>query len=254
MKRVYLCLATVVGLAASAVAQTTPPAGAAGGGGAAPASPTRSDPPRVAAFNVAMLMKKFDKWQYYAVTMENARITAATELLKIRNEIASMTEKLSSITEQKQREAMIDTIKEKQFSFEKRERAYKEQLDADASKHLKELFNDVNQVVAGVVDTNGYDIVFAYPEATTKEEAESQNYIDLKLRATAAMPFFVAKRADITEVMILTLNKYRPAPGPVPPKLKMPDMKELGGGGGGLVPTSGPGGGGGAPIAPAPGK
>lgn len=247
MKRVYLCLAAVVGLAAgSAMAQTgTPPAGA--GGGATPATPTRSDPPRVAAFNVAMLMKKFDKWQYYAVTMENARITAATELLKTRNEIAAMQEKLSQTTELKQREALIDQIKEKTFAFEKRERAYKEQLDADASKHLKELFNDVNQVVAGVVDTNGYDIVFAYPEATTKEEADSQNYIDLKLRATAAMPFFVAKRADITEVMILTLNKYRPAPGPIPAKLKMPDMKEL-------TPAGGLGGGGSSPIAPVPGK
>ena len=102
-----------------------------------------------------------------------------------------------------------------------------DQLDADASKHLKELFNDVNQVVNSVVEANGYDIVFAYPEATTKEEAESQNYIDLKLRATAAMPFYVGKRADITEVMISTLNKYRPAPGPTPPKMKMPDMKDL---------------------------
>lgn len=246
MKRVYLCLAAVVGLAASAMAQTSPPPAGAGGGAAAPATPTRSDPPRVAAFNVAMLMKKFDKWQYYAVTMENARITAATELLKMRNEIQSMTEKLQNTTEQKQRETLIDAIKEKQFAFEKRERGYKDQLDADASKHLKELFSDVNAVVAGVVEANGYDIVFAYPEATTKEEADSQNYIDLKLRATAAMPFFVAKRVDITEVMIATLNTHRKAPGPIPTKLKMPDVKDLGGAG--VVPTGGAGGG--APVAP----
>jgi hypothetical protein len=83
-------------------------------------------------------------------------------------------------------------------------------------------------VVKSVVDTNGYDIVFAYPEATTKEEEESQNYIDLKLRATAAMPFYVAKRIDITDVMIATLNSYRKAPGPIPAKKKMPDMKDFG--------------------------
>lgn len=243
MKRVYLCLATVVGLAVagSAVAQT-PPAGAA------PATPTRSDPPRVAAFNVAMLMKKFDKWQYYAVTMENARITAAIELLKMRNDIVKMQEDLQKITEVQKQGVMIDQIKEKQFAFEKRERMLKDTLDADASKHLKELFADVNAVVAGVVESNGYDIVFAYPEATTKEEADSQNYIDLKLRATAAMPFYVAKRVDITEVMVATLNKHRPAPGPLPAKLKMPDMKELGGGNGGIIPTDGRG-----PVAPAPG-
>jgi Skp family chaperone for outer membrane proteins len=244
VKRVYLCLATVVGLmaAGSAVAQTPPPAGAA----PAPTTPTRSDPPRVAAFNVAMLMKKFDKWQYYAVTMENARITAAIELLKVRNEIVKMQEDLQKITEKAQQGRMIDQIKEKQFAFEKREQSLKDQLDADASKHLKELFADVNAVVAGVVESNGYDIVFAYPEATTKEEADSQNYIDLKLRATAAMPFYVAKRVDITEVMVATLNKHRPAPGPPPAKLKMPDMKELGGSG--VIPTDNR-----SPVAPAPG-
>lgn len=238
MKRVYLCLAVAVGLmaAGSAVAQAPP----AGGTPPPPTTPARSDPPRIAAFNVAMLMKKFDKWQYYAVTMENARITAAIELLKVRNEIQAMSEKLAQTTELKQRDALIDAIKQKTFDFEKLERQKKDQLDADASKHLKELFSDVNQVVAGVVEANGYDIVFAYPEATTKEEAESQNYIDLKLRATAAMPFYVGKRADITEVMISTLNKYRPAPGPTPPKMKMPDMKDLTPTGGLTTPPGGP--------------
>lgn len=227
MKRVYLCLATVVGLmtAGSVVAQA-PPAGGAPAGGA-PATPARTDPPRIAAFNVAMLMKKFDKWQYYAVTMENARIQAAIELLKMRNDIAKYQEELSKTTELAKQNAIIDQIKQKTFDFEKLERQKKEELDATASKHLKELFGDVTQVVNSVVEANGYDIVFAYPEATTKEEAESQNYIDLKLRATAAMPFYVGKRADITEVMISTLNKYRPAPGPIPQKLKMPDMKDI---------------------------
>lgn len=242
MKRVYLFLAALVGLGVSVsltgqLQAQTPPAG---GGGAAPA---RTDPPRVAAFNVAMLMKKFDKWQYYAVTMENARITAATELLKMRNEIVSLQEKLQSETVSAKRDQLMDVIREKQVAFEKRERTLKDQLDTDAGKHLKELFADVNAAVAGVVEANGYDIVFAYPEATTKEEYESQNYIDLKLRATAAMPFYVAKRIDITEVMIATLNSARKAPGPIPPRMKMPDPKEYG-------PVTPTGGGGAPPVAP----
>ncbi|MCU0702777.1 MAG: OmpH family outer membrane protein [Fimbriiglobus sp.] len=240
MKRVYLCLAAVVGLAVggSAVAQA-PPAGA-------PATaPTRTDSPRVAAFNVAMLMKSFNKWQYYAVVMENARIDAAIELMRMRNEIVTMQEALSKTTEVAKQNQMIDQIKEKQFSFEKQERAYKEKLDADAGKHLKELFADLNTVVKSVVEANGYDIVFAYPEATTKEEEESQNYIDLKLRATAAMPFFVSKRADITKVMVDTLNQYRPAPAAIPEKRKMPDMGSMGKPA--VTPTGGL-------SAPAPGK
>lgn len=229
MKRVYLFLAALVGLGVSVAltgqlqAQTTPPAG--GGGGAAPA---RTDPPRVAAFNVAKLMKEFKKWEYYAVTMENARIDAATDLLRLRNEIAGLQEKLQAEPVTAKRDQLIDVIREKQVAFEKKERTYKDQLDTDASKHLKELFGDVNAAVQGVVEANGYDIVFAYPDATTKEEYESQDYIGMKLRATAATPFYVSKRVDITEVMIATLNSARKPPAAIPPKKKMPDPKEMG--------------------------
>ena len=245
MKRIYLFLVALVGLSsavffAARLNAQGPSAPAAG----APAAPARADPPRVAVFNVALLMKKFDKWQYYAITMENARVMAATELLKMRNEIVRMQEAAQQVTEVAKQTEWIKKIRDKQIAFEDKEKEFKDKLDADANKHLKELFQDVNLAVQGIVEANGYDIVFAYPEATTKEEADSQNYIDLKLRAQAAMPFYVSKRIDITQTMIDTLNFHRKAPAAIPPKLKMPDPKEFGltttGGGGGVTaPVSG---------------
>ena len=70
VKRIYLFLVALVGLSsavffAARLNAQGPSAPAAG----APAAPARADPPRVAVFNVALLMKKFDKWQYYAITM-----------------------------------------------------------------------------------------------------------------------------------------------------------------------------------------
>ncbi len=250
MKRIYLFLVGLVALssavffAARLNAQSPGGSGATPAGGAAPAASTRTDTPRVAVFNVALLMKKFDKWQFYAVTMENARVVAATDLLALRNEIVRLQEAGQRETEVAKQGEWIKRIRDKQIAFEDKEKEFKDKLDADANKHLKELFQDVNLAVQGIVEANGYDIVFAYPEATTKEEADSQNYIDLKLRAQAAMPFYVSKRIDITQTMIDTLNFHRKAPGKVPEKLKMPDPKQFG-----LTTTGGSGG----PTAPATG-
>lgn len=232
MKRVYLFLAALAGLsgaiylAGRATAQGP-------GGGAPPAATARQDSPRVAVFNVAKLMKDFNKWQYHAVTMNNERITAATELLKLKNQIDKYREQMEKETQKDKIEQWKKAIIDTQRQFEDREGFYKQDLDAKAAKHLKELFADVNAAVAGIVERNGYDIVFAYPEATTAQEADTQMYIDLKMRPPAAMPFYVSPRIDITDVMTKTLNEYRKAPGPVPAPLTMPgnpaDIKTTGG-------------------------
>lgn len=234
MKRVYVFLAALVGLGVTVYAAGRAAAQTPGGAGTPPAAPARSDAPRVAVFNVHKLMKDFAKWQYFAVTMNNERILAATELLKLKNEIQKMQEAAVKETEQAKIEQWKKVITAKQREFEDREGFYKTDLDTKASKHLKDLFADVNAAVAGIVEVNGYDIVFAYPEATTPEEANSQNYIDVKMRPPAAMPFFVSKRVDITDRMIASLNEYRKAPGPVPQSMTMPGME-----GGGVKGASG---------------
>ena len=223
MKKAYLLLAALAGLGgvmylAGQVKAQAPGAGAPGGAAAAPA---RADTPRVAVFNVAKLMKEFQKWQYYAVTMNNERIEAATELLKVKNEMDKMREAAEKETQKDKIDQWVKAIKDKQRFFEDRETYFKTSLDSKASKHLKELFADVNAAVGGIVEANGYDIIFAYPEATTTQEADTQMYIDLKMRPPAAMPFYVSKRIDITDVMIATLNAHRKAPGPIPAELKM---------------------------------
>ena len=88
-------------------------------------------------------------------------------------------------------------------------------IDDQSSKHLKELHDDIKVVVEAVANKNGFGVVFAYPDATTEEEKKSPLYFELKLRPPAAMPFFVSQNCDITEAVIQTLNKYRPAPGPI---------------------------------------
>lgn len=217
MKRVHGFLAALVGLGVAVYvtgqlrAQTpgTTPV-------ATPAPAPRTDKPRVAVFNVARVMKDFQKWQYFAKMMEIERLQAASQLAQLRNEIQTLEKQLQvEVRKEKQEEIQRSAIA-KQREFDDKERAVRKSLDTKSADHLKTLFNDIDRTVKAVVDSNAYDIVFAYPDAVTTEEANSPLYYDLKMRPQAAMPFYVSKSVDVTDVVVATLNRSFPAPGPIP--------------------------------------
>lgn len=201
-------------------------------GGVAAAKPARTDPTRVAVFNVAKVMKDFQKWQFYAVTMNNKRITAAGELGKLRNEIVELQAKAEKEPRKDVQDQIVVAMRDKQRLFEDKERLARKQLDEESAAHLKTLFTEIQRAVGSIVETNGYDVVFAYPDAVTAEEQASPLMVDLKMRPPAAIPFYVSKSADVTDVLIGTLNKYFVAPGPVPAAFPIPTA-------GPVVPTGG---------------
>ena len=201
--------------------------------GAAPAAkPARTDPPRVAVFNVVKVMKDFQKWQYFAITMNNKRITAAGELGKLRNEIVELTQKAEKEPRKDVQDELARAIVGKQRTFEDSEKLYGKSLNEESATHLKALYVEIQRAVASIVETNGYDLVFAYPDGTTVEELASPTVIDMKIRPQFAMPFFVAKSADMTESLTITLNKYFPPPGAIPAAMTAPVA-------GPVVPTAG---------------
>lgn len=210
MKRAFVYLsALVVGLA-GLTAQAQQPAA----GGAPPAAPKRGG---VGVFNVAKVMKDYQKWQYFAKVMNDKRAAAAGDLGKLRSEIADMQDKIQKEPVKTQQEAMTRVLVDKQRQFEDRERGIRKSLDEESAGHLKQLFGEIQACVKACVEANGYDIVFAYPDATTVEETTSPLYYDLKLRPSAAMPFHVAPSADMTDILVATLNKHFPPPAPVTP-------------------------------------
>ena len=185
MKRTMLLLGALVALGlglyvtGQVYAQTpgAPPTAAP----AAPAKPARTDPTRVAVFNVAKVMKDFKKWQYYAVTMNNKRITAAGELGKMRTELLELQQKAEKEPRKEIQDGLARAMLDKQRAFEDRERTYRKQLDEESAGHLKNLFVEIQRAVGAVVESNGYDVVFAYPDAVTPDEAANPLMVDLKI-------------------------------------------------------------------------
>jgi Skp family chaperone for outer membrane proteins len=191
---------------------------------AAPA-PTAAPKPttgRVAVFNVAKVMREYQRWQYFAAIMNNKRATAAGELAKLQNEIATLREQAQRETLKPKQEELIAKGRAKMRDFEDAERKAKGTLDEESQSHLKNLFAEIQSAVKAIVDANGYDMVMAYPDAMTDEERNSPMYFDMKMRPQAAMPFYVSPSIDISPVLLATLNKHYPAPGPIPAMIAPP--------------------------------
>ena len=94
-------------------------------------------------------------------------------------------------------------------------------VNDDASVIISQLYDDIKTVVDKTAEMNGYHIVFAYPDAVTKEELNSAMVKELKLKPPAAQPFYVARHVDLTGIVIQTLNAWNPAP-PVPAEQPQP--------------------------------
>ncbi len=206
MKRAYFLSAMMaLGLAFLTVSGLT----AQTPGAAAPASRG------TAVFNVARVMKDYQKWQYFAQEMNKERQVRGGELAKLRNDIIELENKartepvVAKKTEYEQ--AMVGL----QRQFEDKERTVRKEIDDKSATHLRTLFAEIRTVVDAVAKTNGFDLVMAYPDALTEEEMRSPLYYDLKLRPPAAMPFYVSPSIDITGVVVTTLNKNFPSPGPI---------------------------------------
>ena len=182
-------------------------------GGAPAASPPATRPTgKVAVFNVAKVMKEYKKWQHYAGVMNQRRTGASGDLAKLRKEIADLQEAIPKETVKQKQEEMGKIVVAKQREFEDKERNLRKVLDEESATHLRQLFGEIQACVKAIVEANGFDVVFAYPDATTPEELNSPLYFDLKMRPPAAMPFHVAPHADMTAVLVETLNKNFPPP------------------------------------------
>ena len=171
---------------------------------------------RVAVFNVAKVMRDYQRWQHYANVMNTKRTAASANLVKLRTDIAETQNKITTEVLPTKKDELGKKLVELQRQFEDAERVARKQLDDESAGYLKNLFAEIQQCVKAIVEAYNYDLVLAYPDAITPEEKQSPMYFDLMLRPPAAMPFFVSGESDMTEVLIATLNKSFPAPAGSP--------------------------------------
>jgi Skp family chaperone for outer membrane proteins len=237
VKRTFVYLSAWVGLG-GAVFLTGAVRGQPPAGGAAPA-PGPQARPTVAVFNMAAVMRDFNKAKYQVYTLSKKREEESKQLVAWRGEYIKLQQLIQdpktepTVRDQKSKE-MLDLSRK----IEDEGRRVDKILNDQASGIISELYDHIKTVVDKTAEMNGYHLVFAYPDAVTPEEKANPYLKELKLKPPAAQPFFVAPQVDITGVVVQTLNNWYKSPE-VPKDAPAPA--------GGLAPVTQPAPGGGAP-------
>ncbi len=211
MKRSFTMLSAALGVAGvmslMSAAHAQPPAPGAPPAGA-PSAPTVR--PTVAVFNMAAVMRDFGQAKYQVWLLNNKKTEMSKNLMKWRDEYIQHQKDLQQNPNHPQKEEKAQRMLALARQIEDEDRKINKQLNDDASAIIASLYDKIKMVVDKTAEMNGYHVVFAYPDAVTPEEMSSPYIKELKLKPPAAQPFYVAPQADITAVMVKTLNAWFP--------------------------------------------
>ena len=199
-----LYLASTVGAQAPAAGTPPPPPAAAAPGATTAARPT------IAVFNMAAVMRDYDKAKYQVYVLNKTRVERSGNLGKVRADYIKLQQQLPAIVDPGQKEKAAKDLLELQRRYEDEERNVNKLLNDEASKIISKLYDEIKMVVDKTAEMNAYHIVFAYPDAVTPEEQANPYLKELKLKPPAAQPFFVSKQVDITGIVVQTLNAWYP--------------------------------------------
>jgi Skp family chaperone for outer membrane proteins len=197
----------VIYLAGSSQAQ--PPAGAPG----APATQQPQARPTVAVFNMAAVMGNYGKAKYQIYQLNQKRLAQSGDLVKWRAEYIQLQTEGTKTLDPKMKEDIGRRMVDLARRIEDKDREVSKMLNDDASAIISQLYDEIKTVVDKTAEMNGYHIVFAYPDNPTPDDRNASAMIkEIKLKPTAAYPFFVSRHVDLTGVIVETLNKWYPAP------------------------------------------
>lgn len=233
MKRTKMYLSALIGFGGMLVlisaAQADPP-GMAPGGGTPVTQPNAGQPqqlvrPTIAVFNMAAVMKEYGKAKYEVYKLSEERKKMSAELTGPRGEAVKLQQEIQLQQDPRTKEGMQKRQLELVRQIEDRSREIDKQLNEKASLIISSLYDEIKTVVDKTAEMNGYHIVFAYPDASSPEDAKNPYLKELKLKPPAAQPFYVARHVDITGVVIQTLNTWYPSP-PVPVEAKQAQTQQ----------------------------
>ena len=209
MKRTFMILSAVFAGAVTltSASNAQPPAPGAPPA-AAPAAPATR--PTVAVFNMAGVMRDFGQAKYQVHLLNQKKNEMSKTLLAWRGEYIQLQQDIQKAGPNgpPDKEAKIQRMLALTRAIEDEDRKINKQLNDDASAIISDLYDKIKTVVDKTAEMNGYHVVFAYPDAVTDEEKKSAYIKELKLKPPAAQPFFVAPHADITGVVVKTLNAW----------------------------------------------
>jgi Skp family chaperone for outer membrane proteins len=215
VKKILICLSAVTACGAllwsdasiraqAPVAPVTPAPAAA----APAAQPAR---PRIALVNIAKVLREYNKANYDGQNITKMRQEYVDKARPYREKIAEIQRKVQGMQNIPERDSLVNQGKSMQRSLEDIEQEAQKKLSEVTDNTIVEVYQNIKAVINDIAVTNNLDLVMCFPDASTPEEDKKPTVAQLKLQSPALFPMY-HRGMDITEVVIVTLNRRHPAP------------------------------------------
>lgn len=164
----------------------------------------------VAVFNMAAVMRDFGKAKYHVHLLSKKRDVMSAELIRWRAEYTKLQDDSTFSKDPTAKEAIRQEMTDLHRKIEDESRKVDKALNDEASATITQLYTDIKGVVDATAAAGGYRLILAYPDAVSDEEKRNPYIHELKLKPSAALPFYVHPEADVTAEVTRRLNAEHP--------------------------------------------
>jgi Skp family chaperone for outer membrane proteins len=177
--------------------------------------------PTIAVFNMAAVMREYHKAKFQTYVLNEEKKKRSVDLVAKQGEYVKLKTEVQIQKDPTTRDQMQLRMLALQRQIEDLEREINKQMNSKVSDVISTLYDEIKSVVDRTAEMNGYLIVFAYPDAVG-DDMKNPYMKELKLKPSAAQPFYVARQVDITQVVIQALNSWYPSQLPPDPTTQAP--------------------------------
>ncbi len=220
MKKYFSCLSAIAAFGIVMVGDMTAhaqmPMPMSGNPPAATAQPMR---PRIALVNIAKVLREFQRANSDGQAISKKKQEYVDKLRQLNDMVAAKAKLIQSTPVPAERERIQKEAVGLQRQIEDVKNEAEKVLGDMTDKTIVDVYQNIKAVINDIAVTNNLDLVMCFPDASTPEDDRKPTVAQLKLQTQALIPFY-HRNMDITEVVIVTLNRRHPAPPTVDPKLQ----------------------------------
>lgn len=158
-------------------------------------------------FNIAKVMREYNRAKSAVIRLEGRRLRAASNLVGLRAMLADLQAKHAATTDPNKKFDLESDMRALARRVEDLDRTISKMLNERASLIIAELYDELRAVAAAVARDNGLTALLAYPDAVTPQEAENPMVKELKLKPPALQPFYIESSAEFSDEILRRLNE-----------------------------------------------
>jgi Skp family chaperone for outer membrane proteins len=168
-------------------------------------APVVASPPRIGFVSMAGFMKNSEQWQAHAATVNVARAEKTKELMKLRDEIYQLGNRIALETGT-DKDKLQKQLQTQTKEMEAAEAGAKAKIDELSMGFLREMKSVFDTELKALAKERKLDVVMAYSaneaQGLDAESLKSAQWLEMYFRPSAAMPLYVGEEYDLTAEMV----------------------------------------------------